>query len=127
MSSRGQLRAGAPAASPARPAAASRRSPVQTPALPTRPPCSQTAAAIRASLAPGAKTWGEEVRKGGKKCECVLLLIYARLKPCAGQRRVLECDNAMEMAIPHQGRSLAPQPFSISSNWPVLGHWSSAH
>lgn len=73
------------------------------------------------------KHGGEEVRKEGKKGECLLFFIYARLKPCAGQRRVLERGNAMEMAIPHQGRSLAPQPFSISSNWPVLGHWSSAH
>lgn len=70
---------------------------------------------------------GEEVRKGGKKGECLFFLIYARAKPCAGERMVLGRDNAMETAIPHQGRSLPLKPFSISSNWPVLGHWSSAH
>lgn len=46
---------------------------------------------------------------------------------CAGKRMVLEHDNAMEVAIPCQGRSLALNLLSIFSNWPVLGLWRSAH
>lgn len=55
MSSRGRLRAGEPAASLARPAAASRHFPVQTPFLPILLPCFQIASAVRASLVLGAR------------------------------------------------------------------------
>lgn len=70
-----------------------------------------------------------ETRLGreGKKVNVSFSSSVLGLKPCAGKRMVLECDNAMKTAIPQQGRSLALKPFSISSNWPVLGHWSSAH
>lgn len=46
---------------------------------------------------------------------------------CAGKRMIREHDNAMEVAVPWWGRSLAQNLFSIPSNWPVLGHWRSAH
>lgn len=46
---------------------------------------------------------------------------------CAGKRMVLERDNAMKVAIPSQGRSLALNLLSTSSNWPVLGLCRSAH
>lgn len=71
----------------------------------------------------GEKRLGRE----GKKVNVSFSSSMLGLKPRARKRMVLERDNAMEMTIPHQGRSLALKPFSISSNWPVLGHWSSAH
>ena len=46
---------------------------------------------------------------------------------CAGKRMVLKHDNAMEVAIPCQGRSLALNLLSIFSSWPFLGLWRSAH
>lgn len=71
----------------------------------------------------GEKRLGRE----GKKINVSFSSSMIGLKPCAGKRMVLECGNAMKTAIPHQGRSLALKPFSISSNWPVLCLWSSAH
>lgn len=71
----------------------------------------------------GKKRLGRE----GKKVNVSFSSFMLRLKPCAGKRIVLERDDAMKMAVPHQGRSLALKPFSISSNWPVLCLWSSAH
>lgn len=55
MSSRGQLPAGEPAASPAHPAAVSHRFPVQTPFLPILLLCSQIASSVHVSLVPGAR------------------------------------------------------------------------
>lgn len=71
----------------------------------------------------GEKRLGRE----GEKVNVSFSSSMLGLKPPVGTRMVLERDNAMEITIPHQGRSLALKPFSIYSNWPVLGHWSSAH
>lgn len=46
---------------------------------------------------------------------------------CAGKRMVPECDGSMEVVIPCQGRSLALNLLSVSSNWSVLGLCRSAH
>lgn len=130
MSSHGRLPAGEPAASPAHPAAASRRFPVQTPFLPILLPCSQTASAARASLVPGAIGNREGEKRLGreeKSESCLLLHAQHRVLWCRKENgsRARRC---MEVAVPPMsGQVTALSLLLVSSSWPVLGLSASAH